>query len=101
MLVEAAPVADLFAIPLHPYTQVLLQSIVSTESQGLEPGAPLPTIPGVVPDLLAPPAGCRFHPRCKFAFARCRVEAPKLLAHGPNRRVARPLYPAAGAGAAA
>jgi len=100
-IVEAAPVADLFANPLHPYTQGLLQSIVSTESQGLEPGAPLPTIPGVVPDLLAPPSGCRFHPRCKFAFDRCRVEEPKLLAHGPNRRVACHLYPEEGASAAA
>jgi oligopeptide/dipeptide ABC transporter ATP-binding protein len=98
-IVEDAPVADLFANPLHPYTQGLLQSIVSTESQGLEPGAPLPTIPGVVPDLLAPPSGCRFHPRCKFAFDRCRIEEPKLLAHGLNRRVACHLYLEEGASA--
>jgi len=91
-IVEDAPVADLFANPLHPYTQGLLQSIVSTESQQLEPGDPLPTIPGVVPDLLTPPSGCRFHPRCAFAFDRCRTEEPKLLSHGPNRRVACHLY---------
>src|SRR5207247_424662 len=47
-IVEDAPVADLFANPLHPYTQGLLQSIVSTESPKLEPGAPLPTLPGLV-----------------------------------------------------
>src|SRR2546422_515830 len=92
-IVEDAPVADLFANPLHPYTQGLLQSIVSTESQKLEPGAPLPTIPRVVPDLLTPPPGCRFHPRCSFAFDRCRIEEPKLLSHGPDRRVACHLYP--------
>jgi len=92
-IVEDAPVADLFANPLHPYTQGLLQSIVSTESPKLEAGAPLPTIPGVVPDLLTPPSGCRFHPRCSFAFDRCRIEEPKLLSHGPDRRVACHLYP--------
>jgi len=90
-IVEDAPVADLFREPLHPYTQGLLESIVSTESR-LEPGAPLPTIPGIVPDLLAPPAGCRFHPRCKFAFERCRVEEPKLQVVRPSRKVACHLY---------
>src|SRR5207302_6298618 len=87
-IVEDSPVADLFREPLHPYTQGLLQSIVSTESRQLEPGSPLPTIPGVVPDLLNPPSGCRFHPRCKFAFERCRIEEPLLLSPSPNRKVA-------------
>ncbi len=91
-IVEDAPVADLFAKPLHPYTQGLLESIVSTGSSKLEPGAPLPTIPGIVPDLLNPPSGCRFHPRCKFAFERCSIEEPKLLPQGPSRKVACHLY---------
>lgn len=91
-IVEDASVTDLFAEPLHPYTQGLLESIVSTEGRTVEPGAPLPTIPGLVPDLLNPPSGCRFHPRCKFAFDRCRVEEPKLLPHRPNRKAACHLY---------
>jgi len=91
-IVEDSPVADLFREPLHPYTQGLLESIVSTESRQLEPGSPLPTIPGVVPDLLNPPSGCRFHPRCKFAFERCRLEEPLLLSPSPNRKVACHLY---------
>src|SRR2546421_128188 len=91
-IVEDSPVADLFREPLHPYTQGLLESIVSTESRQLEPGSPLPTIPGVVPDLLNPPSGCRFHPRCKFAFARCQTEEPLLLSPSPNRKVACHLY---------
>jgi len=91
-VVEDAPVADLFREPLHPYTQGLLESIVSAESKQLEPGAPLPTIPGIVPDLLNPPSGCRFHPRCKFAWERCRIEEPLLLSPTQNRRVACHLY---------
>jgi peptide/nickel transport system ATP-binding protein len=91
-IVEDSPVSDLFREPLHPYTQGLLESIVSTESRQLEPGSPLPTIPGVVPDLLNPPSGCRFHPRCKFAFERCRLEEPLLLSPSPNRKVACHLY---------
>jgi oligopeptide/dipeptide ABC transporter ATP-binding protein len=90
-IVEDAPVADLFREPLHPYTQGLLESIVSMEGR-LEPGAPLPTIPGMVPDLLSPPTGCRFHPRCKFAFERCRVEEPLLQVVRPSRKVACHLY---------
>jgi oligopeptide/dipeptide ABC transporter ATP-binding protein len=90
-IVEDAPVADLFREPLHPYTQGLLESIVSMEGL-LEPGAPLPTIAGAVPDLLNPPSGCRFHPRCKFAFERCRVEEPMLQVVRPNRKVACHLY---------
>ncbi len=91
-IVEDSSVADLFREPLHPYTQGLLESIVSTESRQLEPGSPLPTIPGVVPDLLNPPSGCRFHPRCKFAFERCQLEEPLLLSPSPNRKVACHLY---------
>ena len=90
-IVEDAPVGDLFAHPLHPYTQGLLESIVSMDTKA-HAGAALPTIPGTVPDLISPPSGCRFHPRCKYAFDRCKVEEPKLIAHGAHRRVACFLY---------
>ncbi len=91
-IAEDAPVGELFANPMHPYTQGLLESIVSMDSHKVEPGAGLPTIPGTVPDLRNPPSGCRFHPRCKFAWERCRVEEPKLVPRAPNHKVACHLY---------
>ncbi len=91
-IAEDAPVGELFANPMHPYTQGLLESIVSMDSHKVEPGAGLPTIPGTVPDLRNPPSGCRFHPRCKYAWERCRVEEPKLVPRGPDHKVACHLY---------
>ena len=78
-IVETAPVEELFSDPKHPYTQGLLAAL---------PGASgtLAPVPGRVPDLLAPPSGCRFHPRCPLAVDRCRAEAPEL--RGDTRQVA-------------
>jgi len=78
-IVETAPVAELFGNPRHPYTQGLLAALPGT-SDTLVP------IPGRVPDLLNPPSGCRFHPRCPLAVDRCRAEAPEL--RGDARQVA-------------
>ena len=78
-IVETAPVAELFGNPRHPYTQGLLAALPGT-SDTLAP------IPGRVPDLLNPPSGCRFHPRCSLAVDRCRAEAPEL--RGDARQVA-------------
>ena len=91
-IVEDAPVNELFAHPMHPYAQGRLESIVSMDSLKVEVGAHLPTIPGTVPDLVAPPSGCRFHPRCKFAFDRCRTEEPRLVDRGTAHKVACHLY---------
>ena len=91
-IVEDAPVDELFAHPMHPYTQGLLQSIVSMDSRKVEHGVPLPTIVGTVPDLLNPPPGCRFHPRCPFAFDRCKREDPLLTVRGEHHKVACHLY---------
>ncbi|MCI4371646.1 MAG: ABC transporter ATP-binding protein [Thermoplasmata archaeon] len=99
-IVEDASVRELFAEPLHPYTEGLLESIVSLESE-TSGSTPLPTIAGSVPDLANPPTGCRFHPRCKYAFERCKAEEPRLLPHGPGRRVACFLYEEGGARAVA
>ncbi len=91
-IVEDAPVHELFAHPMHPYAQGLLESIVSMDSLKVEVGAHLPTIPGTVPDLIDPPTGCRFHPRCKHAFKRCELEDPQLLDRGAGHKVACHLY---------
>jgi peptide/nickel transport system ATP-binding protein len=94
-IVEEAPTAALFARPLHPYTQVLRGSVPVPD-----PAVPWrpPALPGEPPSPLAVPAGCRFHPRCPFAEARCRVEVPALRELAPGHRVACHLAPGAGHG---
>ncbi len=71
-IVESATADSLFAAPRHPYTQALLRSTLSTERRSTE----FITIEGQPPDLAAPPPGCRFHPRCSQALARCASDAP-------------------------
>jgi oligopeptide/dipeptide ABC transporter ATP-binding protein len=83
-IVEIADVTELFEGPLHPYTEGLLKSL---PRQYREEGK-LEAIAGDVPDLKSPPPGCRFHPRCKYAFDRCHVEHPELVEPNPNRKVA-------------
>ncbi len=81
-LVERAVVEDLFASPLHPYTQGLFRSIprLSERRERLD------VIPGNVPNPLRFPGGCRFHPRCPLAAGeeRCRQEDPPLLEIRPG-----------------
>ena len=77
-VVETAPTADLFARPLHPYTEGLLQSVPRLEA----PRARLHSIPGQVPAATAWPSGCRFHPRCPYAWAKCAAEEPPPLDGG-------------------
>jgi peptide/nickel transport system ATP-binding protein len=97
-LVEVSPVEDIFAEPLHPYTQLLIASLPSLEEKGKFQG-----IPGLPPSLLDRPTGCSFNPRCPHAMPRCVVEDPQLLEARPGRYVACHLYdmPAATVAAAA
>jgi len=74
-LVELAPAAELFSRPRHPYTRMLLEAVPRIERTG-EPRIP---VAGEVPNPLAPPPGCSFHPRCPHADERCRRERPELL----------------------
>ena len=62
--------------PLHPYTQLLMSSIPTTNSKILKPPE------GDVPSLIKPPAGCRFHPRCPFVMEKCKTEEPKVSRQG-------------------
>ncbi len=71
-IVEHAPVDALFEHASHPYTQGLLRSRPRTRAS-----ATLEAIPGRVPDLVQPPSGCRFHPRCSMARDHCRHESPQ------------------------
>ncbi len=75
--VEEAEVNDLFDRPLHPYTRGLMASIPRHRS-GVAPARRLQEIPGMVPNLREPIAGCAFAPRCPLATPRCAAEAPPL-----------------------
>ncbi len=78
-IVERGPVEEIFARPQHPYTEALLQSIPLL---GMRYTTPLKAIRGMVPSPLDWPAGCRFAPRCDYAFDRCAEELPPLFAVG-------------------
>ncbi|HLQ03768.1 MAG TPA: ABC transporter ATP-binding protein, partial [Nitrososphaerales archaeon] len=86
-IVEVAEVNELFANPLHPYTKGLLAAIPRPDSR-----SELQSIAGSVPDLIFPPTGCRFHPRCPFAFERCPRTDPPLVEVSPGHTVACLLY---------
>ena len=84
-IVEYADKATLFAAPLHPYTEALLAAV------------PIPDpalkrqkqhVGGDVPSPINPPTGCHFHPRCRYAEARCRVDTPLLREVAPGHMVA-------------
>jgi oligopeptide/dipeptide ABC transporter ATP-binding protein len=75
-VVERGPAEDVFTSPQHPYTEALLQSIPLL---GMTQAEPLRVIRGTVPSPLDWPPGCRFQPRCDYAFDRCVEEHPPLL----------------------
>lgn len=83
-IVEEAPTELLFRSPSHPYTQGLIRSIPGSVSRR-NAERKLPFITGNVPNLLRPPAGCRFHPRCPFVMDRCRTKAPPDFAREGGR----------------
>jgi oligopeptide/dipeptide ABC transporter ATP-binding protein len=89
-VVEEAPVRELFTSPKHPYTQGLLNSIPRIEKAERRPR--LQAIPGMVPDLLDLPRGCKFQARCPKLFEPCGGEEPPLKEIAPNHRVRCYLY---------
>jgi len=74
-VVETGPVRAIFREPRHPYTRALLAALPAA---GAQRGA-LASLPGQVPDLVNPPSGCRFAPRCTRALPACMVAAPALM----------------------
>ena len=87
-IVEIAPVRTLFRHPLHPYTQGLLASIPRID----DPDKKLESIPGSVPNLISPPTGCRFHPRCPHAMPICKETRPPMTVEGEGHRSPAYLY---------
>ncbi|MFX1573549.1 MAG: ABC transporter ATP-binding protein [Promethearchaeota archaeon] len=88
VIVEYGDIMKLFKTPYHPYTKGLIASVpvVGKKRERLE------IIPGMVPNLIYPPSGCRFHPRCQYCFEPCDSKIPKKIEIEPNYFVACHLY---------
>ena len=84
-IVEQGKVEQIFENPQHPYTWSLLRSMPRVDAVRHER---LRSIEGIAPDLLHPPAGCRFHPRCPFRIEKCYTDEPVLEEHGPDNLAA-------------
>jgi oligopeptide/dipeptide ABC transporter ATP-binding protein len=89
-IVETAEVRALFRDPKHPYTQGLLRSI----PRNVQRQDRLEGIPGTIPNLIRPPAGCRFHPRCPRVMDVCRAVKPIPVPVAAGHSVSCHLYPA-------
>jgi oligopeptide/dipeptide ABC transporter ATP-binding protein len=81
-IVEQGPVEQIFDSPQHPYTWSLIRSIPRVDALRHER---LRSIEGLAPDLLYPPSGCRFHPRCPFRVERCFTDPPPLREVKPDQ----------------
>jgi len=83
-VVEYAPVNSILNNPHHPYTRALIQALpqISGGRHSLK------SLAGSPPNLIHPPPGCRFHPRCRLVMDRCKVEEPLLAEHGTDHRSA-------------
>ena len=88
-IVELGDSEEVFSNPMHPYTQALVSAAVPTRP---EEDREEIILSGDVPSPASPPPGCRFHPRCRFAFDRCSKEAPQLRELAPGHMAACHLY---------
>ena len=86
-LCEVGNVRQIFENPKHPYTKALLDSVPKAKQTGV-----LKSIAGNVPDLVNPPSGCRFHPRCDKAMEKCKQDFPDISKVDKDHFVACYLY---------
>ena len=84
-VLESGGVKELFKDPLHPYTEGLLESLPRVHGKFRKK---LKAIPGMVPNPVQPPTGCRFHPRCQYVMDICRTIEPESVETGDRRTVA-------------
>jgi oligopeptide transport system ATP-binding protein len=89
-IVEMAEKRTLYAAPKHPYTQALLAAVPVPRPSARQALKPLT---GEIPSPSAPPSGCRFHTRCPYVEARCRIEEPALREVAPGQHAACHLVP--------
>jgi oligopeptide/dipeptide ABC transporter ATP-binding protein len=87
-VVESADLSIIFKNPKHPYTKALLESIPSINIERER----LHVIPGDVPELIKPPPGCRFHPRCEYVMEECKKKEPPIIEVEKGHEVACLLY---------
>jgi peptide/nickel transport system ATP-binding protein len=90
-IVETAVTRELWNAPMHPYTRALIDAIPHPDGLGRLPEA----LTGEIPDPARPPSGCRFHPRCPYAFERCPTDVPLLTEIAAGRNVSCWLYDSA------
>ena len=88
-IVEYADTEDLFREPLHPYTKALFSASLPSHPELNQDEI---VLTGEVPSPLNPPSGCRFHPRCPFAIAKCATDIPEDREVAPGHRVSCHLY---------
>lgn len=88
-MVETGPTLPLWTLPVHPYSEALIAAVPRPDGRGFLPES----LPGEVPDPARPPSGCRFHPRCAYAFDRCSVDEPPLVSLADGRTAACWLHP--------
>lgn len=89
-IVEISPMEEILRKPLHPYTRGLLNSVLTPEPEIRKRG--ISVIPGAPPNLINPPDGCRFHPRCPHVMDVCKEKEPPLEEVEEGRKVACFLY---------
>ena len=87
-IVEYGNIYKLIKEPAHPYTVGLMAAIPRSDRITKR----LKNIQGTVPNLIYPPSGCRFHPRCEYCFEPCPKKVPKNIEIGPEYFVACHLY---------
>jgi oligopeptide transport system ATP-binding protein len=91
-IVEISPAEELYQRPVHPYTEALL-SAVPIPDPDLSAARQQIVLEGDVPSPIAPPSGCRFHPRCRYATEICKTEEPPLVPHGSLGHLAACHHP--------
>jgi oligopeptide/dipeptide ABC transporter ATP-binding protein len=97
-IVETSPADDLYAHPIHPYTEALLSAVPSVDPDVVQAGGRV-ILDSDVSSPIDIPSGCRFHPRCRYATDICRTVDPQLENHGADHWAAchHPLNDGAGA----